>query len=345
MKRIFAVLSFIFCLAGQHLVAQVDMKTIGQGGVDLKQTGQTTMNFLQVSVSPRAAGMGAAYTSMARGVESVFSNPAGLPEMESSVEAFVSSTQWFADIKYLAGAVAWNGKELGQVALSAEVVDYGSIKGTAFVPRSSTGTANYILTGNVPNVGAYVFGLTYVKAISNEFAIGGSVKYAGQQLGQLVNASGVVSNNNSTKYVFDMGVKYFPGIESLRLGMSIRNFSTFVRYQSFQSPIPLEFSLGLGMNILDIFDKDMLKEHEFFITTDFVHPNNYTDRVNVGVEYNFMKTFSLRGGYQSNNDLLGLSGGVGLMQSIGGIMMRVDYAYSGTKNFGGIQRVALGFAF
>ena len=195
MKRIFVVVVMILCLASLQMIAQVDMGTYGQGGVNLKQAGQTTMNFLQVSVSPRAAGMGAAYTSMAEGVESVFSNPAGLTEMDSRFEGFVSSTQWFADIKYLAGALAWNAKEYGVIALSAEVVDYGTIKGTAFVPKSSTGTENYILTGNVPNVGAYVFGLTYVKAISNEFAIGGSVKYAGQQLGQLVDAFGVACDN------------------------------------------------------------------------------------------------------------------------------------------------------
>ena len=345
MKRIFVIVHVILCIAALTVYAQVDMKNTGQGGVDVKLSGQTTMNFLQVNVSPRAAGMGTAYASMAHGVESVFSNPAGLPEMESSFEGFVSSTQWFADIKYVAGALAWNAKEYGAVALSAEIVDYGTIKGTAFVPRNSTGPENYILTGNVPNVGAYVFGLTYVKPISNEFAIGGTVKYAGQQLGQLIDINGTVSDNTAKKWVFDMGVKYFPGIESLRLGMSIRNFSTFVRYQSFQSPIPLEFSVGLGMNILDVFNTGTIKDHEFFLSTDFVHPNNYTDRINVGVEYNFLKKFSLRGGYQSNHDLLSWSGGGGIAQSIGGVDLHVDYAYSGTKNFGGIHRLAMGFAF
>jgi hypothetical protein len=344
MKRILAVFSFILCITSLHVIAQVDMKTTGQGGADLKQAGQTTMNFLQVNVSPRSAGMGAAYTSMAQGVESVFSNPAGLTEMESTFEGFFSSVNWFADIKYLAGAVAWNTRNYGAVALSAEVVDYGKITRTRLVPYASTG-ANYIIDGDMPNVGAYAIGITYVKAISDQFAIGGTAKYAGQQLGQLIDANGIATDNNATKYVFDMGVKYFTGIKSLRLGMSIRNFSTFVKYQSFQSPIPVEFSVGLGMNMLDLLNIEKSKDHKLFLALDFVHPNNYTDRVNVGVEYNFMNIISIRGGHQSNHDLLSWSSGMGLMCPIDGFTLHVDYAYSGTKNFGGIHRFSLGVAY
>ena len=202
-----------------------------------------------------------------------------------------------------------------------------------------------MLTGDVPNVGAYVFGVSYVNAISSEFAIGGTVKIAGQQLGQLTDATGVTTDNNTYKYAFDMGVKYFPGIESLRLGMSIRNFSTFVKYQSFQSPLPLEFAFGLGITVLDLLGKDVLKDHELYVATDFVHPNNYTDRINVGIEYNFMKMIALRGGYQSNNDLLSWTGGLGLKQSMAGVLCEVDYSYSVTTNFGGLSRFSLMFAY
>ncbi len=346
MKLLIKLIVLIISMNYLSLQAQnVDMKTTGQGGVDLKLSGQTTMNFLQVGVSPRAAGLGNAYTALSKGVESVFTNPAGLTEMNSEFEAFVSTTKWFADINYLAGALAWNGEDYGVVALSFVVVDYGTIKGTALVPKASTGTDNYILTGNVENVGAYSFGLSYVKAISPKFSIGGTVKYVGQQLGRSVDAAGATTDNNANKVAFDMGVKYFPGIESLRLGMSIRNFSTFVKYQSFQSPIPLEFALGVGMNVMDVFDKELSKEHELLFSTEFVHPNNYTDRVNAGIEYTFMKMFSVRGGYQTNHDVLSWAGGVGVVQTLGGIKFDIDYSYSNTEYFGGVNRFSIGFGF
>ena len=336
----------IVSFSNLSLIAQnVDMKTTGQGGVDVNQTGQTTMNFLQIGVSPKAAALGEAYTALSKGVESVFSNPAGLTEMSSDYEAFISSTQWFADIKYLAGALAWNGHDYGAVALSFVVVDYGTIKGTALVPRAGTGSDNYVLTGNVENVGAYSFGLTYVKQISPKFSIGGTAKYVGQQLGQYVDASGNKSNNNANKWAFDMGIKYFPGIESLRLGMSMRNFSTFVRYQVFSSPLPLMFSVGLGMNIMDVINKDLSKEHAVLVSAEFVHPNNYTDRVNMGVEYTFMDVVSVRGGYESNHDVLSWAGGVGVTQTIEGIKLNVDYSYSRTAYFNGVHRFALSIGF
>ncbi len=344
MKSLMKIIA-LFLVINLNLHAQVDMKTTGQGGVNLKQTGQTTMNFLQISVSPKASALGNAFTAISKGVESVFANPAGLPEMNSKYEAFVSSTQWFADIKYLSGAVAWNGEEYGAVALSFLLVDYGTIRGTALVDAASTSPENYILTGDVKNVGAYAFGLTYVKKISPKFAIGGTAKYVGQQLGQSVDAAGNVSDNRANKWVFDMGIKYFPGIESLRLGMSMRNFSTFVRYQSFSSPLPIAFAVGLGMNIMDLINKKLSEEHSLLVSSEFIHPNNYTDRVNAGVEYTYLNMISLRAGYESNHDIFSWSGGVGIKQSIGGVKFDINYSYSATEYFDGVNRFSLSVAF
>jgi hypothetical protein len=344
MKLLTKIIAFIISLSSVNLFAQ-DISSLGQNSANIKQTGQSTMNFLQVGVSPKAAALGEAYTAMSKGVESVFFNPAGLTEMNTQFEAFVSSTQWFADIKYLAGALGYNTGDYGSVALSFIIVDYGTIKGTSLVPAASTG-ANYTLTGDVKNVGAYSFGLSYVKAVSTKFSIGGTVKYVGQQLGQLTDANGSATDNKGNKLAFDMGVKYFPGIESLRLGMSIRNFSTFVGYQSnYESPLPLAFSVGLGMNIMDFINKDLSKDHALVISSEFVHPNDYTDRVNTGLEYTFMNMVSIRGGYESNQDILSWSGGVGLGTSFGGTRIEVDYSYSHMKYFDGVNRFALNVGF
>jgi hypothetical protein len=347
MKRLIILIVSIISFSSVSLMAQVDMTTTGQGGVDLKQSGQTTMNFLQIQVSPRAAGLGNAVTSLSKGVESVFGNPAGLTEMNTEFEAFVSSTQWFADIKYLAGAFAWNMHEYGAVALSFTVVDYGSIKGTSLVPKSSLGVNGslYTLTGDVENVGAYAFGLTYVEKISDKFAIGGTAKYTGQQLGQALDANGNIDKFKSNKWAFDVGVKYFTGIESLRLGMSMRNFSTFVQYQSFASPLPLAFAVGVGANVMDFVNKDIAKDHNVTLSAEFVHPNNYTDRVNAGVEYSFMDMFALRFGYESNQDIVDWSAGAGVKQSIGGILFDVNYSYTHTKILDAVSRFSLNVAF
>ncbi|HKJ80845.1 MAG TPA: PorV/PorQ family protein [Ignavibacteriaceae bacterium] len=342
MKLTIICIAFIISLGSLPILAQ-DGNSLGQSGANIKQTGQASMTFLLVGVSPKAAAMGEAYTALSRGVESVFYNPAGLTEMDSKYQAFVSSTQWFADIKYLAAAIGYNAGDLGAFAFSFITVDYGKIKGTALVPGSGGGF-DYVLTGDVPNVGAYSFGLTYVKAISTKFSIGGTVKYVGQQLGQLTDGTGT-HDNNASKLVFDLGVKYIPGIESLRLGMSIRNFSTFVQYQNFQSPLPLVFSVGLGMNIMDVIDKTISTNHSLILSSEFVHPNDYTERVNTGIEYTFMKTVSLRAGYESNQDIFGWSGGLGFEHSIDGTALEIDYSYSTTQYFNGVNRFSLSVNF
>lgn len=343
MKLSLKILAFITFLSTLNLFAQ-DIGSLGQSGTSIKQTGQASMTFLQVGVSPKAAALGDAYTAMSQGVESVFFNPAGLTEMNSQFDVFFSSTQWFADIKYLAGAIGYDSKDYGAFALSFVVVDYGTIKGTALVPAASTG-ANYTLIGDVKNVGAYSFGATYVKAVSTKFSIGGTVKYVGQQLGQLTDTDGSTSDNNATKFAFDMGVKYFPGIESLRLGMSIRNFSTFVQYQNFESPLPVSFAVGIGMNVMDLLNKDISKDHALLLSSEFVHPNDYSDRVNTGLEYTFMNMVSLRFGYVTNHDVLDWSGGIGLGTSIGGSRIEIDYSYSNTEYFDGVNRFALNVGF
>lgn len=342
MKLLIKIIAFVISLSSLNLFAQ-DVGSLGESGANIKQSGQSTMTFLQIGVSPKAAAMGDAYTAMSKGVQSVFFNPAGLIEMNSQYEAFVSSTQWLADIKYLAGAIGYNAGDYGCFALSFIIVDYGTIKGTALVPRESTG-ANYILTGDVPNVGAYSFGLTYVKAINTKFSIGGTIKYVGQQLGQL-NDNGNISDNDGNKFAFDMGIKYFPGIESLRLGMSIRNFSTFLQYQDFSSPLPLAFAVGLGMNLMDLINKDLSKDHALVLSSEFIHPNDYTDRVHTGLEYTFMNIVSLRGGYETNHDVLSWSSGIGLSTSLSGLDVEVDYSYSNAKYFDGVNRFSLNVGF
>jgi hypothetical protein len=344
MKLLLNFIALIILLGSVNLFAQ-DVSSLGQNSANIKLTGQSSMTFLQVGVSPKAAALGDAYTAMSQGVESVFFNPAGLSEMNTTYQAFVSSTQWFADIKYLAGAIGYNSGNYGAFAFSFIVVDYGTIKGYALVPEASTGK-NYQPLGNLQNVGAYSFGLTYVKAVSTKFSIGGTVKYVGQNLGQLTDANyNAVSDNSAHKFAFDMGIKYFPGIESLRLGMSIRNFSTFVQYQNFESPLPLAFSVGLGMNLMDLFNKDISQDHALVLSSEFVHPNDYTDRVNTGLEYTFMKMVSLRAGYETNHDILSWSGGVGLGTSLGGTRIDIDYSYSHTKYFNGVNRFALNVGF
>jgi len=309
-------------------------------GVGMNKLGQSTMNFLQISVIPGASAMGEAYTAIGTGCESIFFNPAGLPEMDSRFAAVITNTQWVADISYMAGALAWNFSNIGTFGLSFVTVDYGDIVWTGLA-ESPSDVQGYREYGTISNVGAYAFGVSYGRRITNMFSIGGNVRYVGQQLGESYLETGKKKNSES-QISFDMGVKFYPGLESFRFAMSIRNLGPSIKYEEITAQLPLTFGVGVAMDMMDLIVPAHSQDNSLLLSAEFVHPNNYSERVNVGLEYKFMKILALRGGYQSNTDLAGFSGGIGITPpSVGGAKLEIGYSYSVLDIFDGINRFSL----
>jgi hypothetical protein len=333
-------------LCSVPLFAQQDL--VFEQGVGLKKVGQSTMTFLQVGVVPRASALGEAYTAVGKGPEALFYNPAGLAEMKGRFGAFVSGTKWIADIQYLGGALAWKLGDVGTVGLSFLTVDYGEMFGTSLISKSSAASnpLGYIDNGAFSNTGAYAFGLGFARTVSSMFIIGGDVRYVGQQLGQSIttDTNGELKANKTNKLVFDLGVKYNTGFKSFNFGMSIRNFATSVKYEELTAQLPMTFAVGGSMDLLDWFMSDH-KDHAALFSVEFTHPNNYTERLHMGLEYTFMNKLSLRGGYVTNHDLMGLSFGAGFSQSLMGKNMELSYSYSMMEVFDNVSRLSVGFTF
>ncbi|MBN2103538.1 PorV/PorQ family protein [bacterium] len=317
-------------------------------GVGLKKLGQSTMNFLQVGVIPRASGLGDAYSAVGTGSHSIFYNPAALPEIDGTAEAFVSTTQWIADINYMAGAAALNLKSYGAIGIHFIFVDYGDIIGTRLLPydQYSVDSKGYEETGMVDNVGAYSVGLSYARRISQKFLMGGTMKYVGQGLGRVVTPDSSKEDFGENKLAFDMGVKYYTGLKGFRFGMSIRNFATHVKYEEITTQLPLTFAVGAAIDVMEFFRSDESEGDDLLLTAEFIHPNNYTERVLVGLEYSIMNMLAIRGGYISNHDVLGFNAGIGLTPEISGKKIVVDYSYSSSISyFDDISRFSIGFVF
>ena len=314
--------------------------------IGLKKLGQSTMNFLQVGLSPKGSSLGDAYTAVGTGADAIFYNPAGLAEFDGKFDAVFTTTQWIADITYIAGALAWNMNTYGTIGFSFLSVDYGDIYATSLLPKdvAANDLLGYIDNGKMDNVGAYAIGLTYSRFISNKFLMGGSIRYVGQQLGESVVSSGS-KTNEANKLAYDFGLKYYPGFKSARFGVSIRNFATAVKYEEVTAQLPLVFALGVAIDLMDFVDSEMSENNSLILSTDFSHPNNYTERVSVGLDYCFMKLVSLRGGYQSNLDFGGLSAGIGITPTITGKDFEISYSYSQFDIFDNVSRFAVGMTF
>lgn len=313
--------------------------------VDLNKTAQSTMNFLLVGTSPKASAVGEAYSSAGIGAESIFYNPAGLSHLEKQFEVSVSYTQWIADINYLSGAVGWNLYDYGVVGIHLITVDYGVINGTSLISEAERDLypLGYKDNGEVSNVGAYSAGLTYAKAISREFSVGGTVKLAGQNLGESLLESGL-KNNNAAKLVFDAGVKYVTDFKGFMFGMSIRNFSSDLKREEIDEQLPLLFSLGAAMNLMEVINEEIAADNNLTFAVDFLHQNNYSERVNMGIEYKFLQIISLRGGYQTNRDLASWSAGVGFNTSVSDYNIEVNYSYSKFEIFDNVNRLSILFS-
>ena len=287
--------------------------------VGLNKLAQSTMNFQLVSVSPKASAMGEAYYAYGTGSDAMFFNPAGMAEMNTTFDANISFTQWIADINYYAGAISWNLGNYGVVGLNLLSVDYGTIIGTSLDVQKG-----YIDNGNVQNVGAYSFGLSYAKAVSNEFLVGANVRYVGQNLGQNLFNDGTSVKNDATKLAFDLGVKYITGFKDFRFGMAIRNFSSDITREVISEQLPLTFTLGGAIDLMDFFDEGHDKNTSLTLAADFLHPNNYSERVNMGLEYRLLGVLALRGGYQTNRDIQSWSTGIGFNTTLGGTTWEVN---------------------
>ena len=341
-EKIFKLIITTALILSSSLMAQENQEQ----GVNFEKTGQSTMTFLQVGIVPEAVALGDAYSAIGTGVRGMYYNPAGLAEMSTRFEVFVSNLEWIADINYLSGGVAWNFGNYGVVGVNLLTVDYGDIKGTRLLSLDEAGShpKGYIDTGPVDNVGAYAIGLMYSKKISNLFSFGVGIRYAVHQLGQMV-LNGATKNNEMSKLVFDMGVKYYTPIESLRLGMTFRNFSTSVRYEEVSTQLPFTFALGAAMDVMTALFPKYTEDHSLLATVEFSHPNNYTERLHMGVEYTLLKALALRTGYITNHDVNGLSLGVGLNANIKNTSTQISYTYSSTEVFDDVNRFSVLFSF
>ena len=313
------------------------------GQVGLNKLAQSTMNFQLVSISPKASAMGDAFYAVGTGAESIFYNPAGLVEGSHTFNVVVDYTQWIADIKYIGGAASWNMGNYGALGISLLSVNYGTIYGTSLDPNQGS-ELGYIDNGTVSNVNAYSLGISYAKMISTQFAIGGNIRIAGQNLGENHFVDGTSSKNNATKLVFDAGVIYSTGFKNFRFGMAIRNFSSNIIREKVYEQLPLTFTIGTAIDLMDFINPSHSPDNSFTFAVDFLHSNNYSERFNIGAEYRFLGMVALRGGYQTNRDIASYSFGIGLNKSIGGNDVGVNYSYSKMDVFKDINRISVEFS-
>ncbi len=313
---------------------------------DRQKLAQTGLKFLSVSLDPRASGMGDAVTSVFAKSTSMLYNPSIMGEMDGIADFSFGSTRWIADINYIYGTGAFNlfDGDYGVIGVSLVAVDYGDFIGTIVAPNDN----GYLEVGTFKPT-SMALGFGYANKLSEKFSVGGNIKYVRQSMGTAVSGYDAAGNskiedNSVNSLAFDFGILYHTGFKSLDFGMSIRNFSSELKYKDEEFQLPLTFKIGLSINALDLFNIDR-SVHSLLLAVDASHPRDYPEQISVGAEYLFLNTFAIRGGFTSPTDEQEFSAGVGIRQSIADIKFAIDYSYTPFGIFSNVHRFSVNLAY
>lgn len=341
-------------LLGIILAYLVSIDGYAQDNQDNQKLAQTGFQFLSVVSDARATAMAEAMTSLPFASSSLFFNPAGMAEMTGLVDVSASNNQWIADITHYTFSLAvrpFDG-DYGVLGFSVQNVNYGDFYGTRVNAASPQG---YDDTG-IFSLNALAIGVGYAKALNDRFSVGGQVRWIHHDLGESFIAVNIrqdpedttgnrrISDTSMVKnelfpFVFDFGTQFKTGIESLVFGMSVRNFSTEYKYAEETFQAPLVFTLGVSMNIFDLVG-GMPFDQSLFMSVDASHHRDHPEQVKIGLEYNILNTFAIRGGYVSSNDEDDFSFGIGVSK----FGFAFDYAYTPFGVFDKVQRFTTRFS-
>jgi hypothetical protein len=301
------------------------------------KTGTTAAKFLSIGVGPRANAMGSAYSAVADEASAMYWNPSGIAHI-SEYQTIFTYTKMFADINvnYI-GAVIPAG-DIGVFGLSVTSLNVGEMEVTTeYYPEG---------TGERFSAASYAFGLTYAKYITQEFAVGVTLKYIREG----------IYNSSAEGFGIDVGTVFTTPFYGVKFASSISNYGSKLQmsgddllvrhdpdpnragnnqtidanYVTEKFELPLRLQVGLSREFI-IFD-----EHRLTLAVDAIHPNDNNQWVNVGGEISlFENLLSLRGGYKGlflDDTQEGLTLGAGIHYGgLGVIKISVDYSYQQMK--------------
>jgi hypothetical protein len=341
-----------FAAAGKQAAAVLLSAAVLACGSGLAQSkvGTTAVPFLGITVGPRAAAMGGAFTAVADDATSLYYNPGGISRTAGN-QAVFAHTDWIVNtgLNWIGCMLHLNGAN--SIGFSLTQLDYGEEDVTTVLQPEGTGEK-----WSAMDMAAAV---SYARNLTDRFSIGGSVKYIQTRLW----------SETASAFALDVGLLFITDFNGMRLGMSISNFGTDMKMEGKDLlrridldpealgnnetivanlktdswPLPLFFRVGLAMDVLKT-DFSRLT-----VAADAFRPSDNTETVNVGGEYAFRGVFFLRGGYQSlfrDDSDGGPTFGAGIHAKLGGRMECVfDYAYSPMNLLPDIQMMSMGIGF
>lgn len=298
------------------------------------QVGTSGAQLLKINFDPRASALGYAAASVVDNASAVYTNIAGTGFVQNVDVAFTYAP-WFADIRMMSAAVAYNVEGIGVVSLQA--AGFKTDEEVTTIEQENGTGERYSISNTVIGVGV-------ARSIMENLIVGFQAKYYTESYYTHV----------AHAIAFDIGTNYSLGFANSRLALSLQNFGPNVRPLSGgfadysdnniqkefnDSPLPVTFRASYSS---EPFVGDSYRVR---LIADLVHPNDNVEHYNVGGEVLLMDVLALRGGLKLNYDDETFAVGVGLDGTkLLGSKLRVDYSYEKFKTLPSIQKVSIGFS-
>ena len=305
-------------------------------------------NWLKLETGTRAIGMGGAYTAVGDGISGVPYNPASIAFIDNQ-EAFLSQTQYVADITYSVLGFARNMSGTDFVGLHIFALDSGPMDLTTEDEPDGTGEQFKV-------TGICIRG-TYARRLTDRLRIGITGKYIRED----------IYTANMQTVALDIGSNFNTGIYGFILGMSVTNLGPEAKYggegleielsdEWVQNgdlskitdyfPLPMTFRLGL-MNEIVGPDSEFIKNknHKLIIAMDGINSRDYTLTGALGVEYAWRDIAYVRFGNRLGHDTAKWSVGGGFNIDANSFNVGLDYAYVNYSILNFTHQFGLNFEF
>ena len=305
---------------------------------DKSRKGTTGADQLLVPVGARSISTSGAFVATVDGLESIYYNPAGL-DLSKKSEVMFSYMNYIADINMSYLAVGTDLGDFGSVGLSLKSFDIGDI------PITTNELPNG--TGSTYSPTFLTIGLTYSKTLTDRVSIGTNVKLINETIG----------NTSANGFAIDAGVQYKFN-DNLSIGATINNIGPNMVYSGqdlrVQTGVPStvigapngtyevvaeNFQIPSYFQLSIAYQEHFDEQNKIMLASTFVANNALDDVFNFGLEYSYINTLFIRGGYQlcvenSEESIFGFTAGAGVNYEIGtGMGVTFDYAYRDVSEF------------
>jgi len=282
-------------------------------------------NFLKIDASARAVSMGAAYTALAEGVDSIAYNPAGLASARG-VELGFSHTNWLMESRhdFISVAVPMGSKESNEKREEHRGITLGF--GLTRLSNSDieVRNADRSLGGSFKSYDQSV--LLGMAGMMGKYRLGIGAKYI----------ESVIAGEKARAVAADFGFSRRMNRLPISLGISVQNVGTPMKYISQKDPLPLTLAGGIAVPIVP--GLNLAADVKRFVY-------DKQNKVSFGMEYAVLSGFALRSGYMLNSavkhEASGIKNGFSAGAGINFWNTMLDYSVTPYGELGDTQKLSL----